>query len=53
MQGTVVRVAAAEGQRVEEGQLIIVVEAMKMEQALTAHRAGIVKDLKARVGVRR
>ncbi|MFE2809530.1 acetyl/propionyl/methylcrotonyl-CoA carboxylase subunit alpha [Streptomyces nigra] len=50
MQGTVVKVAVEEGQRVEEGDLIVVLEAMKMEQPLTAHRSGTVKDLAAEVG---
>ncbi|RMI31185.1 acetyl/propionyl/methylcrotonyl-CoA carboxylase subunit alpha [Nocardia stercoris] len=50
MQGTVVKVAVAEGQRVEAGDLILVLEAMKMEQPLTAHRAGVVRDLTADVG---
>ena len=50
MQGTVVKVAVAEGQTVEAGELIVVVEAMKMEQPLTAHKAGVVTGLKAEVG---
>ncbi|MFJ3651663.1 biotin/lipoyl-containing protein, partial [Streptomyces nigra] len=50
MQGTVVKVAVEEGQRVEEGDLVVVLEAMKMEQPLTAHRSGTVKDLAAEVG---
>ncbi|MFJ5061389.1 acetyl/propionyl/methylcrotonyl-CoA carboxylase subunit alpha [Streptomyces nigra] len=50
MQGTVVQVAVEEGQRVEEGDLVVVLEAMKMEQPLTAHRSGTVKDLAAEVG---
>ncbi len=50
MQGTVVKVAVAEGQSVEAGELIVVVEAMKMEQPLTAHKAGVVTSLKAEVG---
>ncbi|GEB54117.1 acetyl/propionyl/methylcrotonyl-CoA carboxylase subunit alpha [Streptomyces cacaoi] len=50
MQGTVVKVAVEEGQRVEEGELVIVLEAMKMEQPLNAHRSGTVKDLKAEIG---
>ncbi|MFE5185159.1 acetyl/propionyl/methylcrotonyl-CoA carboxylase subunit alpha [Streptomyces sp. NPDC056628] len=50
MQGTVVKVAVEEGQEVEEGDLIVVLEAMKMEQPLTAHRSGTVKDLTAEVG---
>ncbi|MBW1596862.1 biotin carboxylase N-terminal domain-containing protein [Streptomyces sp. JJ38] len=50
MQGTIVKVAVEEGQQVEEGELIVVLEAMKMEQPLNAHRAGTVKDLAAEVG---
>ena len=50
MQGTVVKVAVAEGQTVEAGELIVVVEAMKMEQPLTAHKAGVVTGLNAEVG---
>jgi len=50
MQGTVVKIAVAEGQHVEKGDLIIVLEAMKMEQPLTAHKAGVVTNLKAEVG---
>ena len=41
MQGTIVKVAVAEGDTVAEGDLVVVLEAMKMEQPLTAHRAGI------------
>ena len=40
MQGTIVKVAVAEGQQVEAGDLIVVLEAMKMEQPLNAHKAG-------------
>ncbi|RAJ71683.1 acetyl/propionyl-CoA carboxylase alpha subunit [Streptomyces sp. Amel2xB2] len=50
MQGTIVKVAVEEGQQVEEGELVVVLEAMKMEQPLNAHRAGTVKDLHAEVG---
>lgn len=50
MQGTIVKVAVEEGQQVEEGELIVVLEAMKMEQPLNAHRAGTVKGLSAEVG---
>ncbi|WP_062207184.1 biotin carboxylase N-terminal domain-containing protein [Streptomyces sp. NBRC 109706] len=50
MQGTVVKVAVEEGQHVEEGELVIVLEAMKMEQPINAHRAGTVGALKAEVG---
>jgi acetyl-CoA/propionyl-CoA carboxylase biotin carboxyl carrier protein len=50
MQGTIVKVAVEEGQTVAEGDLIVVLEAMKMEQPLNAHRAGTVKGLSAAVG---
>ncbi|WAP56520.1 acetyl/propionyl/methylcrotonyl-CoA carboxylase subunit alpha [Streptomyces sp. S465] len=50
MQGTIVKVAVAEGDTVAEGDLIVVLEAMKMEQPLNAHRAGTVKGLTAEVG---
>jgi acetyl-CoA/propionyl-CoA carboxylase biotin carboxyl carrier protein len=50
MQGTIVKVAASEGDTVEAGQAIVVLEAMKMEQPLTAHKAGTVTNLTAEVG---
>lgn len=50
MQGTIVKVAVEEGQRVEEGDLVVVLEAMKMEQPLNAHRSGTIKGLTAEVG---
>jgi acetyl-CoA/propionyl-CoA carboxylase biotin carboxyl carrier protein len=50
MQGTVVKIAVSEGQSVEIGDLIIVLEAMKMEQPLIAHKAGKVTNIKAAIG---
>ncbi|MFC5679547.1 acetyl/propionyl/methylcrotonyl-CoA carboxylase subunit alpha [Aeromicrobium endophyticum] len=50
MQGTVVKVTAAEGQTVAAGDQIIVVEAMKMEQPINAHKAGVVTGLTVEVG---
>ncbi|GEL97974.1 ATP-binding protein [Cellulomonas terrae] len=50
MQGTIVKVAVAEGATVAEGDLVVVLEAMKMEQPLVAHRAGTVTALSAGVG---
>ena len=50
MQGTIVKVAVEEGQEVAEGDLVVVLEAMKMEQPINAHRAGTVKGLTAEVG---
>ena len=50
MQGTIVKVAVAEGDEVAEGDVIVVLEAMKMEQPLKAHKAGTVTGLNAEVG---
>ncbi|MDN6201841.1 MAG: ATP-grasp domain-containing protein, partial [Micrococcaceae bacterium] len=50
MQGTIVKVAVADGDTVSEGDLVVVLEAMKMEQPLTAHRAGTIKGLTATAG---
>jgi acetyl-CoA/propionyl-CoA carboxylase biotin carboxyl carrier protein len=50
MQGTVVKVAVTQGQSVEKGDLIIVLEAMKMEQPLMAHRSGVISNLTAVIG---
>jgi len=50
MQGTIVKIAVAEGDQVAAGDLVVVLEAMKMEQPLTAHKAGTVKGLSATVG---
>ncbi len=50
MQGTVVKVAVTEGQEVSEGDLVVVLEAMKMEQPITAHRTGVVKMLSVEAG---
>ncbi len=50
MQGTVVKIAAPEGTHVEVGDLVIVLEAMKMEQPLMAHKSGIVTNLTAVIG---
>jgi acetyl-CoA/propionyl-CoA carboxylase biotin carboxyl carrier protein len=50
MQGTVVKIAVEEGAHVEAGELIIVLEAMKMEQPLVAHKTGIVTNLKVAIG---
>ncbi len=50
MQGTVVKVAVSEGQQVEAGELVVVLEAMKMENPVTAHKSGTVKGLSAEVG---
>jgi acetyl-CoA/propionyl-CoA carboxylase biotin carboxyl carrier protein len=50
MQGTIVKIAVAEGDTVAEGDLVVVLEAMKMEQPLNAHKAGVVTGLTAVVG---
>lgn len=50
MQGTVVKIAVVDGQSVEVGDLVIVLEAMKMEQPLNAHKAGKITNLKAVIG---
>ncbi|MGY1684227.1 acetyl/propionyl/methylcrotonyl-CoA carboxylase subunit alpha [Geodermatophilus sp. SYSU D00867] len=50
MQGTIVKVAVEDGDTVEAGDLVVVLEAMKMEQPLTAHKAGTVTGLSAEVG---
>jgi acetyl-CoA/propionyl-CoA carboxylase biotin carboxyl carrier protein len=47
MQGTIVKVAVEEGQQVEAGELVVVLEAMKMEQPLNAHKSGTVVGLSA------
>ena len=50
MQGTIVKIVAEEGQSVADGDLLVVLEAMKMEQPITAHRSGVVKGLSAEIG---
>ncbi len=50
MQGTIVKIAIEEGATVAEGDLVVVLEAMKMEQPLNAHKAGTVTGLTAEVG---
>jgi acetyl-CoA/propionyl-CoA carboxylase biotin carboxyl carrier protein len=50
MQGTIVKVEVEEGQHVEAGDLVVVLEAMKMEQPLTAHKAGTITKLTAEKG---
>ena len=50
MQGTVVKIAVNEGDHVEVGDLVIVLEAMKMEQPLMAHKAGVIANLSAVIG---
>ncbi|WP_269305469.1 acetyl/propionyl/methylcrotonyl-CoA carboxylase subunit alpha [Aeromicrobium sp. HA] len=50
MQGTVVKLAVEEGQEIAEGDLVVVIEAMKMEQPINAHKAGTVTGLSAAIG---
>jgi acetyl-CoA/propionyl-CoA carboxylase biotin carboxyl carrier protein len=50
MQGTIVKIAVEDGQTVAQGDLIVVLEAMKMEQPITAHKAGTITGLAAEVG---
>ena len=50
MQGTIVKVAVEDGAMVEAGDLVVVLEAMKMEQPLNAHKAGTVTGLSAAIG---
>ena len=50
MQGTIVKVGVEVGDEVSEGDLILVLEAMKMEQPIIAHKAGKVTDLTAEIG---
>jgi acetyl-CoA/propionyl-CoA carboxylase biotin carboxyl carrier protein len=50
MQGTIIKIAVAEGQQVSAGDIVVVLEAMKMEQPLTAHKSGVVAGLSVTVG---
>ncbi len=50
MQGTIVKITASEGQRVSAGDVVVVLEAMKMEQPLTAHKDGTVTGLSVELG---
>ena len=50
MQGTVVKVAVEEGQTVSAGDLVVVLEAMKMENPVTAHKDGVITGLAVEAG---
>lgn len=50
MQGTIVKIAVEEGQTVAAGDLVVVLEAMKMEQPINAHKSGVITSLMASVG---
>ena len=51
MQGTIVKIAVTAGTAVAAGDLIMVIEAMKMEQPLTAHKAGVIASITAEIGI--
>jgi len=50
MQGTIIKIVAKEGRRVSAGDTVVVLEAMKMEQPLTAHKDGTVTGLAVEIG---
>jgi biotin carboxyl carrier protein len=50
MQSTVVKIAVSVGDKIVEGDQVIVLEAMKMEQSITSPRNGVVKEIKVSVG---
>jgi acetyl-CoA/propionyl-CoA carboxylase biotin carboxyl carrier protein len=50
MQGTIVKVLVAEGDEVELGQSVLVLEAMKMENHISAEKAGTVKEVRVAAG---
>jgi acetyl-CoA/propionyl-CoA carboxylase biotin carboxyl carrier protein len=50
MQGTIIKIAVTDGQQVSTGDTVVMLEAMKMEQPLTAHKDGIVAELSVAVG---
>jgi acetyl-CoA/propionyl-CoA carboxylase biotin carboxyl carrier protein len=50
MQGTIAKIVAEEGQQVSAGDTVVVLEAMKMEQPLTAHKDGTVTGLSVQIG---
>jgi acetyl-CoA/propionyl-CoA carboxylase biotin carboxyl carrier protein len=50
MQGTIIKIIAGEGERVAAGDTVVVLEAMKMEQPLTAHKDGTVTGLAVEIG---
>ncbi|HEX5858157.1 MAG TPA: biotin/lipoyl-containing protein, partial [Microbacterium sp.] len=50
MQATIVKVAVEEGQQVVKGDLVVVLEAMKMEQPLQAHKDGVIGAINAEAG---
>jgi acetyl-CoA/propionyl-CoA carboxylase biotin carboxyl carrier protein len=50
MQGTIVKIVATEGTVVKAGDTVVILEAMKMEQPLTAHKDGTITSLAVEVG---
>jgi acetyl-CoA/propionyl-CoA carboxylase biotin carboxyl carrier protein len=50
MQGTVLRLEVSDGDTVAAGQVLVIVEAMKMENEIRAHVAGVVRDIAVAVG---
>ena len=50
MQGTIVKVVATDGDTVAKGDTVLVIEAMKMEQPITAHKDGTVSGMSAEIG---
>jgi acetyl-CoA/propionyl-CoA carboxylase biotin carboxyl carrier protein len=50
MQGTIIKIAVTEGQQVQAGDAVVVLEAMKMEQPLTAHKDGTIAALSVSIG---
>jgi acetyl-CoA/propionyl-CoA carboxylase biotin carboxyl carrier protein len=50
MQGTIVKINVAEGQKVEAGETVVILEAMKMENAVNAERSGVVKKIHVSTG---
>jgi acetyl-CoA/propionyl-CoA carboxylase biotin carboxyl carrier protein len=50
MQGTIIKITVADGQQVTAGDTVVVLEAMKMEQPLVAHKDGTITDLTVTVG---
>jgi acetyl-CoA/propionyl-CoA carboxylase, biotin carboxylase, biotin carboxyl carrier protein len=50
MQGTIVKIVVTEGQQVSAGEVVVILEAMKMEQPLAAHKAGTITGLVVSVG---
>ena len=50
MQATIVKVAVEDGQQVVKGDLVVVLEAMKMEQPIQAHKDGVIGAINAAAG---